>query len=271
MTQQQLDLFAHRGAAIKRCLSDSTYQALLPAEIDDESLIAAIPGSTLGESRKLAAEAGRRRLATAVPALAALCRSFTGFGARRMIPEQVAAIEALTIIGGREAAHAVSEMIERAVVQGPGLQVAVGAAAHLGTVLSPGTLCQLLRHAEPRIRADACRCARPLPELILLLICLLDDLDQRVATSAACALGRMGKIEARDRLKTLLRHGPSDEVIEAVSPIADEECMVLLGRIARSGSALADAAFASLENIDHARAVVITAAIRRLRPSSGDS
>jgi hypothetical protein len=81
----------------------------------------------------------------------------------------------------------------------------------------------------------------------------------------------MGKIEARDRLKTLLRHGPSEEVIEAVSPIADEECTVLLGRIARSGSALADAAFASLESIDHPRAVVITAAIRRLRSSGGDS
>jgi transposase-like protein len=47
-------------------------------------------------------------------------------------------------------------------------------------------LCQLLRHAERRIRADACRCARPVPELILLLIDLLDDLDQGVATSAAC-------------------------------------------------------------------------------------
>ena len=183
----------------------------------------------------------------------------------------IAAIEALTIIGGCDAAHAVSEMIERAVVQGPGLQVAVSAAANLGTVLSPGALCRLLRDAEPRIRADACRCARPLPQLISLLIDLLDDLDQRVATSAACALGRMGKIEARGRLKTLLRHDPSEDVIDAVTPIADEECAVLLGRIARSGSVLADAALASLENIDHARAVVITAAIRRLRPSSNDS
>ena len=156
-------------------------------------------------------------------------------------------------------------------VRGPGLQPAVSAAARLGSVLSPDTLCQLLRHAEPRIRADACRCARPLPQLISLLIDLLDDLDQRVATSAACALGRMGKIEARGRLKTLLRHDPSEDVIDAVTPIADEECAVLLGRIARSGSVLADAALASLENIDHARAVVITAAIRRLRPSSSDS
>jgi HEAT repeat protein len=267
MAEHHLDLFADRGAAMERDLSDRAYHALLPAEIDDESLVAAIPESTLGESRKLVAEAGRRRLATAVPALAALCRSFTGFGTRRIIPEQTAAIEALTTIGGREAAHAMSEMIERAVVQGPGLQLAVSAAARLGSVLSLGALCQLLRHAEPRIRADACRCARPSPELIMLLIDLLDDLDQEVATSAACALGRMGRVEARGRLKTLLRDDPSEEVIESISPIADEECAVLLGRIARSGSVLADAALASLENIDHARAVAIVAAIRRLRSS----
>jgi hypothetical protein len=271
MAEKQLDLFAHRGAAMERGLSRSTHDALLPAEIDDESLIAAIPESTIGEGCKLVAEAGRRRLAAAVPALAALCCSFTGFGTRRMIPEQTAAIEALAIIGGREAAHAVSEMIERAVVQGPGLQLAVSAAARLGSVLSLESLCQLLRHAEPRIRADACRCARPSPELIMLLIDLLDDLNQGVATSAACALGRMGRIEPRGRLKSLLRDDPSEEVIDATSPIADEECAVLLGRIARSGSVLADAALTSLENIDHARAVVIAAAIRRLRSSDSRS
>jgi len=101
--------------------------------------------------------------------------------------------------------------------------------------------------------------------LILILVDLLVDLDRRVATSAASALGRMGRIEARPILKSLLRDDPSDEAIDAVSSIADEECAVLLGRIARSGSVLADAAFISLENTDHARAVAIAAAIRRLR------
>jgi hypothetical protein len=65
-------------------------------------------------------------------------------------------------------------------------------------------------------------------------------------------------------LKSLLRDDPSEEVIDAVSLIADEECAVLLGRIARSRSVLADAALISLENTDHARAVAIAAAIRRL-------
>ena len=194
-----------------------------------------------------------------------LCRRFAGFGTRRLIPEQAAAIEALALIGGRDAADAVSETIERAVVQGPGLQIALSAAARLGSRLSSAALRQLLQQPEPVIRADACRCARPLPELILLLIDLLDDLNRGVAISAACALGRIGRIEARSKLKSLLRDDPSADVIDAISLIADAECVVLLGRIARSGSILADAALASLDNIDLASAATVAAAARRLQ------
>jgi hypothetical protein len=272
MSERQLDFFSDMDVGAEQGLSRSIGHALVPAEIDDEKLIAAIPQSSLADSYSLAAEAGRRRLAGAVPVLAMLCRRFAGFGTRRMVSEQAAAIEGLVMIGGRDAAHAVSEMIERAVVQGPTLQIAVGAAARLGSPLSPEALRPLLRHAEPGIRADACRCARRLPELILILIDLLDDLDRRVAISAASALGRMGRVEARPILKSLLRDAPSEEVIDAVSSIADEECAVLLGRIARSRSALANAALISLENIDHARAVAIAAAIQRLRlPRSGSA
>ena len=156
-------------------------------------------------------------------------------------------------------------------VQGPTLQIAVSAAARLGSLLSPDALRRLLRHAEPAIRAEACRCARPLPELISILIDLLDDLDRTVVTSAAFALGRMGKIEARPILKGLLEDDPSEDVIDAVASIADEECLVLLGRIARSSSALADAALNGLESVDDHRAFTIAGAIQRLRSSRQNS
>ncbi len=266
MPERQLDFFTDIGVRLEYPLSENAGRALVSAEtIDDQSLIAAIPESTLADTYNLAVEAGRRRLAAAVPALAGLCRRFAGFGTRRRVCEQAAAIEALVMIGSRDAAHAVSEMIERAVVQGPTLQIAMSAAARLGSILSSDALRRLLRDAEPSIRADACRCARAQPELILVLIDLLDDLDRRVATAAALALSRMGRIEARPILKGLLRDGPSEDAIEAVSWIADEECAVLLGRIARSGSDLADAALISLENADHVRAAAIAAAIWRER------
>jgi hypothetical protein len=274
MSEQQLDFFSDIGVGVEYPVSQNTTDHALvwAGTMDDEGLIAAIPESTL-DTCSLAVEAGRRRLVAAVPALAALCHRFAGFGVRRKVSEQAAAIEALAMIGGRDAAHAVSEMIERAVVQGPTLQIAVSAAACLRSTLASDALQRLLRDVEPSIRADACRCARALPELILILIDLLDDLDRRVATAAALALGGMGRIEARPILKGLLRDAPSEEVIEAVSSIADEECAVLLGRVARSDSVLADAALVSLETADHDRAAAIAATIRRLRlpPQSSDS
>jgi hypothetical protein len=94
------------------------------------------------------------------------------------------------------------------------------------------------------------------------------DLDRTVARSAACALGRLGRTEARPALMDLLRSRPSEDVIGSVSSIADEECMVLLGRIARSTPGLADAALDALESIDDARADAIAAAVRRLQRSS---
>jgi HEAT repeat protein len=269
MSERQLDLFSEIGAGPEYCPSQCSGQAPMSAEMmDDESLIAAIPGSTLADTCNFAGEASRRRLAAAVPALAELCRRFTGFGTRHKVGEQAAAIEALAVIGGRNAAHAVSEMIERAVVQGPTLQIAMSAAARLGSTLSSDALRMLLRDAEPSIRAHACRCARALPDLILILIDHLEDIDRTVSTSAAFALGRMGKVEARPILKRLLRDAPAEDVIEAVSSIVDEECAVLLGRIARSGSVLANAALVSLENADHARALTIAAAIRRSQLAS---
>jgi len=102
------------------------------------------------------------------------------------------------------------------------------------------------------------------------LIDLLDDLNQAVARSAACALGQMGRIEARPMLASLLRAEPSEEIIDALSSIADEDCMVLLGRIARSRPALSAAALNMLEGIDHPRANAIAVAIREVLPSRAD-
>lgn len=234
----------------------------MPSDLDDAALIAAIPQTSLADAVALASEAARRGLAPAVPALAALCRRFAGFGVDRIVPEQAAAIAAMERIGGREAAHAVAEMIVKKVVQGPALLAAVAAAAGLRSSLPAEVVVPLLRHAEPRIRADACRCARASADMIAVLIDLLDDLDRTVARSAACALGRMGRIEARPMLAALLRESPSEEVIDAASRIADGECVVLLGRVARRMPNLADAVCEALESVDHPQAAAAAARIR---------
>jgi len=137
-------------------------------------LIAAIPDSNLADSIALAAEAGRRRLTAAVTSLETLCRRFSAFGIDHMVPEQAAALQALAAIGGREAAQAVSQLIVRGVVQGPALNLAVSTAARIGSTLPTDILRSLLRHPDPGIRASACGCARRRPELISVMIELLD-------------------------------------------------------------------------------------------------
>jgi hypothetical protein len=60
----------------------------------------------------------------------------------------------------------------------------------------------------------------------------------------------------------LLRDAPSPEVIDSVVSIADEECVVLLGRIARSVPELTAAVLDGLEDISHPCARAVAAAIR---------
>jgi HEAT repeat protein len=264
MCEEQLDLFSSAGIHANRPAPPSIELGPAATALDDQALIAAIPNSSLADSIALAAEAGRRRLPAAVPSLETLCRRFSGFGIDRLVPEQVAALQALGAIGGREAAQAVAQFITHAVVQGPALNLAVSTAARIGSTLPADLLRLLLKHPDPGIRASVCGCARRRPELISVMIDLLDDLNQRVARSAACALGQIGRIEARPMLAKLLREDPSEDVIDAVSSVADEECMVQLGRIARTEPALSDAALNALEDIDQPRANAIATAVRNL-------
>jgi len=262
MPEQQLDLFSASGIPVAQVLPQQPASFPAVTDLDDDALIAAIPTASLGDCAALTAEAARRKLADAIPALEALCRSFAGFGIERVVPEQSVALRALGEIGGRDAAQAVALLIARVVVQGPTLGHAVAVAAQLRVALPADLLRSLLLHADPLIRADACRCARRRPELITVMIDLLDDLNHAVARAAACALGQMGRIEARPMLICLLGDEPSEDLIDAISSVADEECIVLLGRVARNIPALSDAALDALEGIDHHRANAIANAIR---------
>jgi HEAT repeats len=251
MSDEQLDLFSGSGVPPPaHAVPEARPLRTSPAELNDADLLASIPGSVLAGGPSLAAEAGRRRLATAIPVLEDYCHRFAGFGTQRALPEQIAALDALAAIGGPEAARSVARIISRGWVQGPTLATAVAAAAQLGSHLRTDTVLALLRHADPAIRADACRLARSGPEVITTLAELLDDLHRDVCIEAACALGRMGRPEAAPLLKQALRRAASQLVIEAIPPVADEECVVLLGRIARASPDLAAAARDALAAIE---------------------
>ena len=199
----QLDLFGDR-APIDGHSEGAAVQRLAPESLSDAALIAALPDAGLADACALAAEAGRRRPSGAVKALAALCNRFVGFGAERRLQEQAAALEALAAIGSPEASRSVVDMIVKGIVQGPTLVVAVTAASQLGGIFPSAFALQLLRHSDPTVRASACACVRAGPEIVAALIDLLVDRDLEVSTAAACALGRMGRVEARGPLKRYL-------------------------------------------------------------------
>jgi hypothetical protein len=260
---EQLDLLsASAGPAGRDFPGRPTGRAIACNTLDDDSLLAAILNAGIRDTVASAAEAGRRRLPAAIPVLEALCRRFAGFGADRVVPEQAAALDALVAIGGLDAAQTLARLTAKRIVQGPALRQAVAAAVRLEAKLPPEAVMELLRHDDPRIRADACRCIRFWPEAIALLRDLLDDLHEDVRKAAACALGRMGRSEVRGLLVAYLREEPTAELIDAIAPVADEECVVLLGRLARSTPRLSERAVEALHSIDHPRAEKVIAVLR---------
>ena len=261
MAGQQLDLFSVDHISVEAGISRAA-PAMDAVELADDELIAALPRAGLAATPGLAAEAGRRGLAEAVSALEEICRRLTGFGADRLVPEQAAALEALAKIGGEAARQAVARLVLNQVVQGPTLVSALGVSAQLGSSIPPLRLAPLLRDADPAIRAAACRCVRSARSHLALLTELLDDLNDEVAIAAAMALGRLGRIEARPVLMKQLHHRPSAEVIEALVPIADQDVIVVLGRIARAIPDLAQPVLDALDQIGNDRAARVAEALR---------
>lgn len=258
----QLDLFGDRPK-FDRPPKIVSVQPLLPHELSNEDLIAAIPEATLADACALAAEAGKRRLGGAIPALMTLCSRFVGYGIDVGMPEQAAALEALGVIGGPEASRAVVQLIAKKIVQGPTLVVAISVASQLGVIFPTDIALAFLRDPNSSVRARACDCVRAGYEVAVTLIAMLDDSDGEVSVAAACALGRMRRLEARNRLKRYLTERPSARVVEAVAGVADDEAIVLLARVGRARPDLALSIVYALEEIDNARAASAASGLKR--------
>lgn len=258
----QLDLFGDRPA-LDRSSDGASATAIAPEGLSDGDLISAIPDVTLADALAVTAEVGKRRLVAAVPALTALCNRFVGYGATAVVPEQVAALNALGAIGGPDAAHAVSRLIARNIVQGPTLRTALTVAAQLGVVLASDVGLGLLRDADSSVRAAACGCVRAGAEVIAALSLLMNDPDAEAAIASACALGRFGRNEALGRLKRYLAERPSRRVVEALARVADDEAIVLLARTGRNRRELTDPVIAALKEMETPRALAAAGALRR--------
>jgi hypothetical protein len=75
----------------------------------------------------------------------------------------------------------------------------------------------------------------------------------------------MGRAEVRALLIGYLREKPGAELVDAIAPIADDECIILLGRVARTEPRFSEAALDALLSIGNTRADQVAAAVSRNR------
>ncbi|MTJ83192.1 MAG: hypothetical protein F8N37_19575 [Telmatospirillum sp.] len=263
MDSRQLDLF-HPGG--KPAPAAPSPQPARPepdvTSLADRALVGALDDAGMAAFLRLAGEAARRRLTDAIPALAARCRRHAGYGAGRIEPVQQAAVTALADIGGREAARALSALLEAGFVAGPTRLDAVTAAGRLGVILSDALLLECLKSGDHRLRAAAAVCAGRAPGAIGALESLLDDLHADVVHGAACALGRRKKEVARKTLLRLIRAAPDPDVIDALIQVADADCVAILGQTGRRYPALKDRVLEALDGSDHPVAAKVAATLR---------
>ena len=259
MARQQLDLFSTWASPPESSSLTAVSQPDKPppTSLEDAELIAQIAKADVVVAPIMAMEAGRRRLVDAIPVLETLCLRFAGFGVNRRIPEQEAALDALAMIGGPHARQSVNKMILKGAVQGPSLRTAMAAAARLKVVLPGDRISELLQHEDRDMRSAACGCAPRDPKVMPCLLACLQDHEPGVRHEAACALGRLGRKEALAPLTHLLQQAPSAEVIDAVTAVANEDCVILLGRLARTCPDLRVAAIEALEAIEHPTAALL--------------
>jgi hypothetical protein len=247
----QGDLFARREDAGAENRPPSPRPSVIAASLDDRELIVAIPGASLRDAPLLAAEAARRGLKDAVPALYQLCRRTQSVSDRKPVTEQVAALAAMTQIGGRQAAEIVAQLLANTIITGPTRPAALEAAIALDAELPREFVLRLLCDPVPQIRISGCRLARkPSAEIVATLNGLLHDRHfPEIYVAAACALARLKQVSARPTLTQALEKKPSLEVIEAIASIPDETTLVLLRRIAQRHPSLADAVSRVLEEM----------------------
>jgi hypothetical protein len=261
----QYDLFHAREAPYSAGTAASPTQAraLGTDQMTDDALCASIAAISLGQAAEILGEVARRRLVTALPPLAGLIRRFKGYLPRGPIIEQTAALQALVAIGGAAAAAVVRTAIERGEFNRANLATALRTAAQLGVRLEPSVVEAALGHEEAEIRVAACAFVSARPNLLALLVERLADPDEQIRIAAACALGNLGRVEARPILRSLLQTSPSIAIVEAAASVADDAMVVQLGRLAREQDCFHNQVVQALEDCGLALAAKIRGGLAR--------
>jgi len=250
----QLDLFAWRerdgNSAETVAHGGRPRDALEPNRTEPEDVAAMTPEALLsalearfddptGDNRGLVPlirEVERRREATAGPFLVRVCRRHAGFDRSRVVPEVVAALNALTAVGVADAAPAILRLAE----QGAFGHASVAAALRYFALVRYWPAAVLLRpylnHDESEVREAACTLAAVIGTRsnIERLLELCNDTRAEVIDAAVIALGNLGHRPVKKVLESRLQSATIDEIpkiVDALVPVSDEETAISLGRL----------------------------------------
>ena len=245
---RQFDLFGDRPPAAP--VSAPAPRPLRPEALSDDEILHRLPDATMRDAILLCDLVVRRGMGDrALPALDGLWRRFRGFGRGRLLPEHRAVVETLARIDTKEARDRLARIVTAADLPPPLLTDALRSALTAGLRLPRTFTGPLLRHADPLVRELAARLSRFGRPDIAALEASIGDTHAPVRRAAAVALGRLGRASARPVLLEELSRDPANEIVTALSGIADDDIAVHLGRCAEAYPALAETVAAALEEM----------------------
>lgn len=253
---RQPDLFDMQGRSRARL-----GRAAAPADagpsvagLSDDELVAMIPQADLSTVEALGAEAASRSLEEAVPALEGLWRRFEGFGIGTPLLEQRVVLGTLAQMEDGGARTALRRIVLSRSLPGSLLADALRAAASAGLALPAAFVAPLLGHEDAAVRARAFELSVRAGVPGHALRGGLSDSSACVRRSAAIAMGARGDDAARELLLDELARQPSNEVIEALAAIWDEDIVVHLGRLAERQPGYRNAVLDVLRDIETPKA-----------------
>ncbi len=268
VAESQPDLFDERGLIDAGCASATAAPEVLPdsASLSDAALIALLPQAGMSNVEALCSEVVSRKLVATVPALERLWRRFGGFGMRAPLVEQRVVLSTLAQLEDARACSALREIVLSKGLPASLLPLAMRAAAEAALSLPAGFVGPLVAHEEVAVRAAAFALAPRAGVPVELLREGLSDTSPPVRRLAAIALGIAGDAAAMAHLAAELAREPSEEVIEALTMIGDEDAIVHLGRCAENHPVLAGTVLDALRDMDSARAQRL---VHRLQAGGG--
>lgn len=255
---EQGDLFEERGtwcepAPPQQDIGDENFD-----DLSDKDLVEKTAKAKLSNVDLLCAKIVERGLGDiAVPGLVTLWNRFKGYGIATPLPEQLLALETLSVIGNGAAKNEISKILAAKDLPDSLLPFALQAAAKVGLNLPQKQVLPWLEHDAPTVRVHAFALLQSSNPQRSTIEIGFSDPDPAVRRAALTVAGNLGHVSARAGLLAEFRKNPTGQTIEALLSVADDDIIVEIGRYALANQKHQALITEGLEALDAAKAHVL--------------